>query len=296
MLYIILKAQLGNQLFQIFNAINLSLKYNIDYRICCDKENKTIYENKKTYFDIFLNVIKDKVVKTNKEEIEKNISNNIKYKEKSFNYDKINLENYTNLIINNIYIDGFFQSYKYFEENYNEIIELLNIKKLQNNLKIEYNYIFSKKTIGIHFRLGDYIFLQDFHPIQTIKYYIKALSELNNKLSINNDNIINYNILVFCQNIDNNIVNKYINRLNLYFQNKINFIKINDSINEWEQILFMSLCDHLIIANSTFSWFGGYFSEKENKIIIYPKKWFGKNYKDNSIVDLIPNNWIEIDD
>ena len=292
MIYIILKAQLGNQLFQIFNIINLSLEYNIDYNICCDNNETTIYENKKTYFHNFLSKLKNKVNKIEKKDLENNIINNILYKENKFEYNKIILNN---LDINkDIYIDGFFQSYKYFDKHYNTIIELLEIKKNQEILKKKYNYIYNKKTIGIHFRIGDYLQIQELHPIQTIKYYYNALNYLIENLNKNNDNILNYNIIFFCQECDNDFILKYINRLNDIYINKLNFIKINDSICEWEQMLMISLCDNIIIANSTFSWFGGYFSN--SNVIIYPSKWFGKYYKNNTINDLIPNNWILIND
>ena len=43
MIYIVLRAQLGNQLFQIFNGISLSLEHNLDYRICIKNNSNTIY-------------------------------------------------------------------------------------------------------------------------------------------------------------------------------------------------------------------------------------------------------------
>jgi hypothetical protein len=294
MLYLILKAQLGNQLFQIMNIISLSKKYNIDYRICCDINERTIYENKKTYFNDFYLKLKNKLIKIEKSELELALENNI-YKEKKFEYNEIILKDLDKDLEKDIYIDGFFQSYKYFEKYDDILYDILDIKNRKSNIYNIYTYIFSKKNIAIHFRFGDYMYLQNMHPIQTIKYYYNSINKLIEILKNNNDNILNYNILFFCNEPDNTIVNKYIDRLNKIYDNKLNFIKINDSINEWVQILMMSLCENIIISNSTFSWWGAYLSEKNTRVI-YPKKWFGPFYKDNKIDDLILNNWIGIED
>lgn len=290
MLYLILKAQLGNQLFQIMNIISLSKKYNRDYRILCDINEKTIYENKKTYFNDFYLKIKNKLMKIEKSELELKLTNNNIYKEEKFEYNEIILNTEKD-----IYIEGFYQSFKYFEQ-YNDILyDILDIKNRKSHIYTIYNYIFNKKNIAIHFRFGDYVYLQNMHPIQTIKYFLNAINELINIFNTNNDSILNYNILFFCNECDNDIVNKYIDRLNKAYNNNLNFIKINDSINEWVQMLMISLCDNIIISNSTFSWWGAYLSEKNTRVI-YPKKWFGPFYKDNKIDDLILDNWIGVED
>ena len=62
----------------------------------------------------------------------------------------------------------------------------------------------------------------------------------------------------------------------------------------YHDFFLMSLCDHNIISNSTFSWWAAYLNKNPNKIVTAPKKWFneqlGKNTK-----DLIPPEWIIID-
>ena len=279
MIYIVLRAQLGNQLFQLFNGISLALKYNLKYKICVNKNNNTIFGNNITYFDNFLLELKDKIEIYDEKIIENNIYN---YNEMYFHYSDIIFE-----IENDIYLNGFFQSYKYFKDYYNDIYNLLNIDSKKNLVKNKYNKYFDKRTIAIHFRIGDYYYLQNFHPILNIDYYSESLKKMEKILE---NDITEYNILYFCQECDNDIVNKYL--INLKKITDYNFIKISDDIINYEQMMIMSNCDNIIIANSTFSWFGAYFSKSKN--IIYPKNWFGPANKDKILCDLFPNNWIEI--
>ena len=55
----------------------------------------------------------------------------------------------------------------------------------------------------------------------------------------------------------------------------------------------MSLCQHNIIANSTFSWWGAYMNENDNKVF-YPNKWFGAAQGNKNTNDLFMDNWIKI--
>jgi hypothetical protein len=57
----------------------------------------------------------------------------------------------------------------------------------------------------------------------------------------------------------------------------------------------MSVCDHNIIANSTFSWWGAQLNMAENKQVIYPSKWFGPKLATHNLDDLFPDGWIKVD-
>ena len=55
----------------------------------------------------------------------------------------------------------------------------------------------------------------------------------------------------------------------------------------------MSLCKNNIIANSSFSWWGAWLNEREDKKVIAPIKWFGPKIN-HGLQDLIPENWIKV--
>ena len=64
---------------------------------------------------------------------------------------------------------------------------------------------------------------------------------------------------------------------------------INDS---YIEMCAMSLCDDNIIANSSFSWWGAWLNQKEDKTVIAPSRWFGHMIpKDTS--DVYCNKWIQ---
>jgi len=261
MIGITLKAGLCNQLFMLFAGISYALDNCIDY---------FIYPNgiANDYFSNFLNPIKSK--------INTNLTLENKYNEPNFHYDKIPVND-------NLMIEGFFQSDKYFKHNYESLLKLFKIRERQEELQAKYNL---KKIIAIHFRIGDYYNLQYYHPILDVNYYINAIEYLKTQIDINK-----YLIVPFYNKIDEIVVNNYIDIINK--NNNYNFIK-SESLEDYDELILMSLCDHFIIANSTFSWFGAYFSNNPNKIVCYPSKWFGEGHKNNNTVDLFPDGWVKI--
>ena len=63
---------------------------------------------------------------------------------------------------------------------------------------------------------------------------------------------------------------------------------------DWEQLLYMSLCNHNIIANSSFSWWAAYLNENPDKVVCYPTLWFGDALSSYDVSDLLPTEWIKI--
>ena len=139
----------------------------------------------------------------------------------------------------------------------------------------------------MHFRIGDYINIQNCHPIATYNYYENTLSYISQ-----NNPMKEYNIFFFCEENDLEHVLNVINQLIIKFPN-YKFIRGDNTLADWEQMLLMSFCHHNIIANSTFSWWGAYFNSHPDKIVCYPSVWFGPTLEHN-MKDLCPPEWVKI--
>jgi hypothetical protein len=165
---------------------------------------------------------------------------------------------------------------------------MIGLKQQQLSIKEKYNNYFDNPIISMHFRIGDYKNIQQSHNLLTIKYYENAIKKI---IEITNKN--DWNILYVCESKDNDTVSKHIENLKKTFPN-INFIKAADNIKDWEQLLLMSLCDHNIIANSTFSLWAAYFNDNKDKIVCYPNQWFGPAKSKLNVNDLFIPSWIKV--
>jgi hypothetical protein len=198
------------------------------------------------------------------------------YRESEFSYHSIPTHNqHTKLV-------GYFQSDKYFKNYYPEIYNLIGIEEMKITLisKIKVNL---NNTISMHFRIGDYIYHKQCHPILPYEYYEKALFHFQQSP---------FTIIYFCEDVDIQIVEETIHKLKQKCSH--NFIRGDNTLQDWEQMLYMSLCSHNIIANSTFSWWGAYFNNNKNKIVCYPSRWFGPELSQHNTKDLCPDDWIKI--
>jgi len=168
----------------------------------------------------------------------------------------------------NIIIDGYFQSHTHLEEYKNEIIKEFTFKQhILDKCKLEINKY--PNPVSIHIRRGDYVA----HPnywVVTPEYIQEALNQFNDD---------EYTFLVFSDDIE---------WCKSIFPVGVIYIEGN---NQFEDLCMMSLCNHNIIANSTYSWWGAFLNQNPNKKVIAPKEWFTPSKPMNN---LYPNNWIII--
>ncbi|MGC9366458.1 MAG: alpha-1,2-fucosyltransferase [bacterium] len=183
----------------------------------------------------------------------------------------------------NSYIDGYWQSEKYFKEIKNELLEEFKLTgELDEANRQMLDKIFKVNSAGIHIRRGDYVKnkkTNEFHGTCSIDYYNEAVRIINNEIS-------QVHWFVFSDEIN-------WAKINLKLPGETTFVDINNDKNYGDLIL-MSKCKHQIIANSSFSWWAAWLNNYKQKIVIAPRKWFNLEPENFKIEDLIPDSWKKI--
>ena len=241
-----LQGGLGNQLFQWAVTYSLSLKYKTKYAF----ELSYFFTNQRP---LLLTKFTDLKVHT----VDKACNLNIVHDD--FLYKTIE---------DNSFLNGYWQSEKYFLEHRKEILIIISPTENQKNILLQKYPILKEDVTSIHIRRGDYINLQDTHPLQSLDYYKTAINHLNSK-----------SVLVFSDDL--NWCKKFFIGDNYYFF---------DDSDEITTLHAMSLCKNNIIANSSFSWWGAWINNHSEKRVVAPKKWFGVNGPKNW-QDVYCSNW-----
>lgn len=277
---------LGNQLFQIFSTIAYAIrcrhKFIFPY---CDFLNGITTRG--TYWETFLSSLKIFTTYNTKYGLTNDSLN-------TFPEISIPFHNYQEIPMvessKSVKLFGYFQSYKYFEKEEETIFSLIRIDQQLSQVKKENKILFEKNkyNISMHFRLGDYKFIQESHNILPYHYYELALHTLTETLP--NENI---NVFVFGESADNETILAMVEQLKQKYP-LIHFIKIDDIIPDWKQLLIMACCESNIIANSSFSWWGAYFNKNKEKRVCYPSVWFGPHLSHNYTGDMFPDSWTQI--
>jgi len=275
---------LGNQLFQIFSTMAYCIRYRRKMVLPYSETLETGI-TRPTYWDTLFSRIKKNTTSSDIVDYKnEDLMRLPQYREPHHHYKEIPLFNQDMLLF------GYYQSYRYFEDKKDYIVAILNIQQQQQDIKSQYSEYFDPNyiTISMHFRLGDYKEKQDYHPIMPYDYYENAMFNILLYRPFTKP----YRILYFCEKEDNDIVNSHIQRLRNKYE-AVEFVKVDDSIEDWKQLLLMSCCDNNIIANSSFSWWAGYLNDTPGKFVCYPHTWFGPK-AGHSVEDMFPCEWNHI--
>lgn len=172
---------------------------------------------------------------------------------------------YSNLKLkNNEYVEGAFQTWKYFKKYREELINEFKVsievdKKNQEILK----NIQTDNSVCVHIRRGDYTNSHYAKVLQicNYNYYKRGMDYIASKIE-------NPTFYIFSNSHEDHewIKKNY----------KFNYNVINVDLNnpDYEELRLMYSCKHFIISNSTFSWWAQFLSTSENKETVAPSKWY----------------------
>ncbi len=177
------------------------------------------------------------------------------------------------------YIVGYWQSEKYFQD-------FASVIRSDFSYKIEFAstnediaaQIDQVNAVSLHVRRGDYAkdpVTNATHGLCSLNYYQTAIQYVAARVE-------QPKFFIFSDDID------WV-KTNLKLDYPCRYIDHNQGIDSYNDMRLMSLCQHHIIANSSFSWWGAWLNSSPRKIVFAPKKWFANK---NIIKDLFPQEWV----
>ena len=198
-------------------------------------------------------------------------------KERDFSFDPGVLE-----CSDQAYLDGFWQSEQYFLPIAQVIRQDLRLKNpLPTHLQELALQIESCNAVALHVRRGDYVsnpITTAYHGVCSVEWYEKAAAHMMAKVE-------KPTFFVFSDDYE------WV-RENLRLNAPTVFIPPSPDGQECNDLHVMSLCQHNIIANSSFSWWGAWLNANPKKIVIAPQQWFAGGKHNTK--DLIPHSWIRL--
>jgi len=179
------------------------------------------------------------------------------------------------------YLQGYWQSVRYFQNITAIIRDDFNFKLPLNDKNVALVQKISQvNAVSLHVRRGDYIqnpVTLSIHGLCSLNYYQAAVQYIAEMVE---------QPVFFIFSDDMAWV-----KANLTLPFPSHYINHNQGSESHNDMRLMSLCQHHIIANSSFSWWGAWLNANPTKIVITPKQWFSD---DKNVNDLLPSDWIRL--
>ena len=293
---------LGNQLF--LYASSYALAKQLDHELLIDEKSGFLNEKRKIKYELSNFNITSKL-SANEYKFDNQIKNIKRFllkkidkfaERKNFLIEETNSKKeteFSNKYLKQRYkdiafLEGYFQSEKYFINYKNNIIQEFTFKTeiKKNNLELQ-KMILNTNSILVHIRQHAFTETQkkqineknllksDQHTRENIAHNLKAIKYFKTKID-------NAKFFVFS--------NDFKNLKNIFIGDEYYFVDQNIKLEPIYDFYLMTLCKHFIVSPSTFCWWSAWLSKNENKICISPPK----NMSMSSNRDIIPDNWISI--
>ena len=291
---------LGNQLFTYAAAFNLAKKNNANLLIDDESGFYKRYKFELNKFKLNAQIAENKFkYKGQIGRLKRKIYKNFKFLKKDLIFieekkDKNKFTKFDSSIFNikfdyNAYVEGYFQSEKYFKS-----VEKLILKEFDFNDEIKnksYKFkdlILKNNSISIHIRKNKFLIDENHNDIE-------ALNSEN--LNINLETA-KKGIKFFENKFENTMFfvwsDDFTGLRDHFPSNKFIFIDENINLSPIYDLYLMSLCKNFIISPSTFHYWASFLSKNPNKICLSPPLIKNKSgyYGFSNNQDIRPDWWV----
>lgn len=192
----------------------------------------------------------------------------------------------------NVSLDGYFQTEKYFTHIEKEIREDFTFRKDYLLPCQEYIGSLSNHPIFLHIRRTDAIGREQYHPILPIKFFEDALKQFAEDTLC----FVFTDDMEWCKSQELFKQERFLfNEKNerYSYKNIDGTGKLQNTLLPQIDLCLMSLCSGGIIANSSFSWWGAWLQNNRGKVIAPdPNVWFGSAMTHLDTSDIVPKRWM----
>ena len=176
---------------------------------------------------------------------------------------------------NFVYLDGYWQNELYFSDIRELLLQELSPNNSMNDLGFAYlDSIKKSNSVSLHVRRGDYVNLKNINVLD-VDYYMKAAQYIGK-------NVEKPTFYIFSDDLE-------------WCKSSLTFlgdcIYVERTQTEIDDLKLMSFCQHNIIANSSFSWWGAWLNQNPNKTVIAPKDWL---LNDPGSSNVILSDWVKL--
>ena len=180
----------------------------------------------------------------------------------------------------NAFLDGYWQSERYFASIRNQLLMDFTFKSPasgENAALLE--RMSAVNSVCIHVRRTDYLYPENVavRGICGLAYYDDAIELMRSRVS-------DPHFFAFSDDPE-------WTRTNFARVENLVPVNLNHGKCDWEDLRLMSHCNHFIIANSSFSWWGAWLGKHCEKIVVAPARWRADGTED---LELVPDGWIRI--
>jgi hypothetical protein len=184
----------------------------------------------------------------------------------------------------NCYLDGYFQYPQFFEPVRDKLNTIFAFSKPPIPAADYAKILDSEVSVGVNLRRGDYLKSKNLKNIGicTLDYYQSSINYILKKFP---------KATFFVISDDIADAKKFLEQLQIDLQ----YLNAASDKHILSDMYLLQQCDHLILANSTYSWWSAYLSaQNSNKIIIAPDKWFVNSSWSINNTSITPKNWIRM--
>ena len=301
--------ELGNQMFMYASALGMANKLNINLII----DDESAYKSKKNISRYGLNnfnlsslvapdskkflgifgYLRRKILK----KINPYIKNKVIFVEPK-NAEKItryNEEIYNLKLSKNVFVEGYFESEKYFsniKDKINSEFKFLNEAKYQKSAYL--NEIIESNSVSICLRQNRFIEGvnkdNELNKKKSVKFTNEQIEYINKSISYIKKNVQKSTFFIWSNNLTDLEDSAFDEKINKVIHDN-EFTKNLDK--RALDMYLISQCNHHIVIPSSFNWWGAWLSNKQNKIVCRPSNDFFTDFKINNL-DFWPSNWKEI--